>query len=122
MIPLYSFEPAIIPSQGNPSRKAKPTLKEIKDGKKIAMKKKINIGCPILPQIYVFYLKTKGFVLKRTYLLLFQKKTCQISQVWAQNYHYPASFQKTLSVPYLILWESRRLHVPIGHQLRNHLN
>jgi hypothetical protein len=39
--------------------KTKPTLKRIKDGKKIAMKKKINIGCPISNQIYVFYLKRK---------------------------------------------------------------
>jgi hypothetical protein len=40
-------------------KKTKPTLNWIKDGKKIAMKKKINIGCPILIQIYVFYLKRK---------------------------------------------------------------
>jgi len=39
--------------------KTKPILKKIKDGKKIAMKKKINIGFPILNQIYVFYLKSK---------------------------------------------------------------
>ena len=39
------------------SLKTKPTLKRIKDGKKIAMKKKINIGSPILDQIYAFYLK-----------------------------------------------------------------
>jgi hypothetical protein len=42
-----------------PALKTKPTLNWIKDGKKIAMKKKINIGCPILFQIYVFYLKRK---------------------------------------------------------------
>jgi hypothetical protein len=41
--------------------KTKPTLNRIKDGKKIAMKKKINIGLPILFQIYVFYLNTKYF-------------------------------------------------------------
>jgi len=35
----------------------KPTLNKIKDGKKIAMKKKINIGNPMLFQIYVFILK-----------------------------------------------------------------
>jgi len=39
--------------------KTKPTLNKIKDGKKIAMKKKINIGFPILSQIYVFYLIPK---------------------------------------------------------------
>jgi len=39
--------------------KAKPTLKRIKDGKKIAMKKKINIGFPISNQIYVFYFNIK---------------------------------------------------------------
>jgi len=38
--------------------KAKPTLKRLKDGKKIAMKKKINIGFPILNQIYVFIYKS----------------------------------------------------------------
>jgi hypothetical protein len=38
--------------------KTKPTLNRIKDGKKIAMKKKINIGYPISSQIYVFYLKS----------------------------------------------------------------
>lgn len=41
--------------------KTKPTLNRIKDGKKIAMKKKINIGLPILFQIYVFYLNSKYF-------------------------------------------------------------
>ncbi len=41
------------------SAKTKPTLNKIKDGKKIAMKKKINIGYPILTQIYVFYLELK---------------------------------------------------------------
>jgi len=40
-------------------KKQNPPLKGFKDGKKIAMKKKINIGFPILIQIYVFYLKRK---------------------------------------------------------------
>lgn len=44
---------------GQASKKTKPILKRIKDGKKIAMKKKINIGFPILIQIYVFYLNGK---------------------------------------------------------------
>jgi len=44
---------------GMASLKTKPILKRIKDGKKIAMKKKINIGFPILFQIYVFYLNGK---------------------------------------------------------------
>jgi hypothetical protein len=52
----------------SPAKKTKPTLKEIKDGKKIAMKKKINIGFPISNQIYVFYLKPKYYLVKRTYL------------------------------------------------------
>ena len=37
-------------------KKAKPTLIYMRVGKKIAMKKKINIGLPISFQIYVFIL------------------------------------------------------------------
>ncbi len=39
-----------------------------KDGKKIAMKKKISIGIPTLGQIYVFILKVKLKCAMRTYL------------------------------------------------------
>jgi hypothetical protein len=42
-------------------QKQKPILElVIKDGKKIAMKKKMNIGVPISFQIYIFILKRKG--------------------------------------------------------------
>ena len=60
--------------------KTKPTLKRIKDGKKIAMKKKINIGSPILAQIYAFYLKTCLFI-RRTCLLPSQRTTYRIFPV-----------------------------------------
>ncbi len=39
-----------------------------KDGKKIAMKKKIGIGFPTPSQIYVFILKMVLNYVKRTYL------------------------------------------------------
>jgi hypothetical protein len=49
------------------AQKEKPILKRVKDGKKIAMKKKINIGVPISSQIYIFYFKAKGIIVRRTY-------------------------------------------------------
>ncbi len=36
-------------------------------GKKIAMKKKINTGLPILIQIYIFILKKSYKIIKKTY-------------------------------------------------------
>jgi hypothetical protein len=48
-------------------QKEKPILKRVKDGKKIAMKKKINIGVPISSQIYIFYFNGKGIFIRRTY-------------------------------------------------------
>src|SRR5210317_1503884 len=54
-------------------KKEKPILKRVKDGKKIAMKKKINIGVPISIQIYIFYFNVKGIFVRRTYPSPFRK-------------------------------------------------
>ena len=87
-------------SESLPAKKEKPILKRVKDGKKIAMKKKINIGVPISFQIYTIYLNGEGILVKRTCPSLFRRRISPIFQVWARIYHRIASAQKTLSVPW----------------------
>ena len=50
-----------------------PPSNEFKDGKKIAMKKKINIGVPISSQIYIFYFNGAQLYSGEHILNLFKK-------------------------------------------------
>ena len=66
-----------------------------KDGKKIAMKKKIRYRSPNISFKYTFFFKQKVLNLKRTYLLPSQRKIYQIFQALGQSCHLLAYAQKT---------------------------